>query len=943
MINLENIIQAALLYMVIGYGSPVVAAQTSMVPVVLENKHVRYSITAEGQNHGFIDLATGTDYLQANPPSSCASIQCDGKSFPATAAVLADGRLTLKFGDSGAVAIIGIEPQISCIRLTIESVSGRDIDALEFLKVPLKLKGNPSDAFGACAYSLNLITRVDQLPALQTSLNARCYKKFGIVGAKAAIVGMPMKQMLPALKEVLLAANEMPLCKVAGPWAQEIPFNHGSYLFNFGALVETNVDEWISMTQSLGFNQIDNHGGSSDFFRFGDFALNRKKWPEGWETYSRIVKRLHDAGIGSIFHTYAFFIDKQSKYVTPVPDPRLDAFRVFSLADSITADATEIRVNESTAGMTTITGFFEHNSVVLHIGDELTTFGGVSQEAPWRFTGVKRGAFGAKSSAHPKGARARHLKECFGLFVPNPESTLFEEIAANHAEIVNQCGFDGIYLDAIDGASILRGGDECWYWADKFVFEIQKRLAKPVGMEMSAMWHHFWQYRTRWQAWDYPQRGQKRFIDLHAQEINGGLLLPLHLGWWNFQSFNPPQVEPSYPDVIEYLGAKLIGWDAGISLTGGVDRKRLNSVPLFKRAVDILRSCEELRHSGAIPEDMKARLREPGAEFSLYTNSAGKLRFCRSRSDAHTAALAEPWSLSWQAVNPFARQPARLRIEALMSASNNEDPEATTIADPSELSSGAWQQKTASGVSIIPVEPATVSTGKVFTLVNSGKVPQNAAWARFEKRFTPPMSLKNRQALGFWVEGDGLGEIIAIRLESPRHIAFGAVADRYLTVDFTGRRFVTLIETESARWNDYAWNDGKGLYNLYRETIDFNSIESASVWWHNLPAGKTVQCAMGPIKALPMVPGIVKNPTITINGSTLIFPVVMRSGNWIEFNGLDACTLYGANGEMLEKVVPRGVLPEMSTGKNLIQFSCESDKSPLSRARIVIFTEGDEL
>ena len=42
------------------------------------------------------------------------------------------------------------------------------------------------------------------------------------------------------------------------------------------------------------------------------------------------------------------------------------------------------------------------------------------------------------------------------------------------------------------------------YWASKFVVEIQKRLKQPIGMEMSAMWHHFWQYRTRWQAWDYP-------------------------------------------------------------------------------------------------------------------------------------------------------------------------------------------------------------------------------------------------------------------------------------------------------------------------------------------------------------------------------------------------------------------------------------------------------
>lgn len=41
-----------------------------------------------------------------------------------------------------------------------------------------------------------------------------------------------------------------------------------------------------------------------------------------------------------------------------------------------------------------------------------------------------------------------------------------EEIAENHAEIVNTCDFDGIYLDAIDGSSILRGPDECSYWAE---------------------------------------------------------------------------------------------------------------------------------------------------------------------------------------------------------------------------------------------------------------------------------------------------------------------------------------------------------------------------------------------------------------------------------------------------------------------------------------------
>src|SRR2546430_6763383 len=111
---------------------------------------------------------------------------------------------------------------------------------------------------------------------------------------------------------------------------------------------------------------------------------------------------------------------------------------------------------------------------------------------------------------------------------------------------------------------------------------------------------------------------------LHAESINGGLLLPLHLGWWTFQSFNPPQVEPTYAEAIEYLGAKLIGWDAGISLTGAVDRDKLQSVPLFRRAAYILRTCVYLPHAGPFDEAAKAKLREPRRPLAVLTNATGQ-------------------------------------------------------------------------------------------------------------------------------------------------------------------------------------------------------------------------------------------------------------------------------------------------------------------------------
>ncbi|MCX6926377.1 MAG: hypothetical protein NT154_24695 [Verrucomicrobia bacterium] len=280
--------------------------------IVLENSLIRYAISYEARSVAFVDRGTGTDYLRAGPPTACASARIGDREHAATAATLADSRLTLQFGTSGVKAVLKTEIRSSSIILSVESVSSGEVDSLTFLNVPLTLKGAPDERFGACALSLNLNTRVDALPALQRDLRASCEKKFGLLGARVAIVGAPMARMLPVLQETLAGASELPVCKVAGPWAREVPFNHGSYLFNFGTLTETNVNDWIERVHSLGFTQIDNHGGGG-FFRFGSMELNREKWPDGWDSWQRIVARLHAAGIGSIFHTHAVFLDKQSK------------------------------------------------------------------------------------------------------------------------------------------------------------------------------------------------------------------------------------------------------------------------------------------------------------------------------------------------------------------------------------------------------------------------------------------------------------------------------------------------------------------------------------------------------------------------------------------------------------------------------------------------------
>ncbi|NCB07091.1 MAG: hypothetical protein EOM73_02885, partial [Bacteroidia bacterium] len=489
-----------------------------LASIVLETNYLKYEIAGNGQNLHFIDKTTGTDYLYSDTVSYCASARVDGKLFNPSSVSMKNGLLCIEFGIPGISAEIRVIKANDHIKMEVVKVSGQP-ESLTFLNIPLKLEGLSHEPFAACLLSLNLSTHVSQIPALQTHLHASCYQRFGLNGAKIALVGVPQKQILPVIRSIMKHAKDIPLSTKGGAWAQMSKEGYGSYLMNFGTLTEETVPEWIEMCSNLGFNQIDSHGGGSDFFKFGDFELNSEHWPDGWQHFKRINDRLHDAGISSIFHTYAFFIDKNSKYVTPVPSPDLGYFNAFTLAKPVGPDDNEIEVLEPTTNISTITGFFVRNSVTLRIGDELISFRGVSNSPPYKFTGCKRGINGTKKSSHAARGKAFHLREMFGRFVPGVETPLFDEIARRTAEIVNECGFDGIYFDAIDGSYILGGAENAWYYGTRFIFEVVKNLERPVGMEMSTMFHHWWHYRSRWQAWDRPVRGYKRFIDIHAAAI----------------------------------------------------------------------------------------------------------------------------------------------------------------------------------------------------------------------------------------------------------------------------------------------------------------------------------------------------------------------------------------------------------------------------------------
>lgn len=922
------------------------AHATDTEPIVIENDYVRFEFGPTGAVVRVVDKATGANHAQ--PDVTLAQIKQGGQTVPVSGLAYANGRLVMRFaGEPEARVTVGVQVRPHYVVLEVLDASP-GIEELAIVNIPTTLSGTLDDPFACCALALNLKTNVTSIPGPMKELRALCYPRFGLQGAKVALLACPRDELRNVMKEAVAAAvdagDEIPRTDIGGPWALDGEINRGSYIFDFGYITEQTVDEWIAFAKEVGITQIDFHTGTS--LRFGDYRPNPELFPNGRANVKAVLDKLHAAGMAAGLHTYAFFIAKDTPYVTPVPDPRLGKMATFTLAEALSAETTAVPVVESTANVSTITGFFVHNSVTLQIDDELITFTGVTKEAPFTFTGCTRGALGTTPAEHAAGAKVYQLKECFGLFTPDGDSTLLEEIAANTAETYNECGFDMIYLDALDGEAILEGPEHAWHYGSKFVFEIARRLKKPALFEMSTFHHHLWYVRGRMGAWDHPSRWHKRFIDVHsaANNIDGaGMFLPMNLGWWAVKTGGDFQVEPTYPDDIEYLLCKALAYDNSISLMG-MTPKTLETVPFHRRLAPIIRQYEELRLSRHFPESVREKLRASGEEFTLE-QADGHWRFRPARYARHKVQGMDGWSNRWTTDNPFGAQPLALRIEALMAVAPYDAPEGVVMEDFSGIDAYGLRENAPGVTADLAVSAEVVKSGAAsghFTATSDNPEP-NGAWARLGRTFAPPLDIKGKEGLGVWVHGDGQGELLNLQLRSPAHTTALGYGDHYVKVDFTGWRYFELVEPEGGRIDDFAWPYRGHPYAIYREHVDYAQVETLSFWYNLLPQGKPVACYVGPVKALPLVKAKLVNPRVTVGGATLVFPVEIESGNYLEFHGMDDCRLYGIDGALLAEVKPEGMVPQLAAGANPVELECATDTGVNPRAYVTVITKGEPL
>lgn len=936
--------------------------------LTVESQDLRLEIGPDGRFRQFTDRASGVNHLDPAGDNACCRVFQAGRecALKEVRALESATGLEACF-DQGAIRVrlvLAARPQ--WIEMRVDGVEGTGIDRVEFAEIALVLKGRPDEPFAASALALNLRTEVPAWPGQTNRFKAVCHARLGFADAALAIIGCATPVLRSVLQDAVCASPGLPVNPYGGPWALDAPANCGSFLLNVGGIRAETVEAWIALAQSFGFTCIDFHGGRHNF-SWGDLVPDPECFPRGLADLRAVVDRLHAAGLSAGLHTYSCFISRTGPSVTPTPDADLDSDAVFTLARPIDACSTEVPVGESLGQLADAPRPSPRGdrSAVIRIDDELIAYAGIRHGPSSAFTACLRGACGTLPSAHAASSRVHLLKQCWGgLFMPAGDSALFDAIARRHAHLVNTCGFDMVYFDALDGQDRFAGAALGWHYGAKFVLETCRHFRKPVVVEMATFHHHLWRVRSRMESWDAPVRGYKRFVDRHVASLmrdNPPALMPCMLGWWVIKFWDGANTEPTYPDDIEYLCCKALAIDAAHGVTN-VEPGGLAREPGLPRLAAIFRQYETLRLGNQVPAAVRKRLGTPGQEFSLLTDAGGAPAFQPVRRHRHTVGGRMPETHAWRVDNADGPQPLRFRLEALLSAAPYDDPNSLVLCDLGRPG-GQDAIETAPGVALTVEDAgARAPDGSPAVRVRAANhgCARDRAWGVVRRTFDEPLDLLaaaeqpspcKSVGLGLWIKGDGLGETLNVRLRNRAGVS-RAICDHYVLVDFTGWRYVELVEQESERYFDYAWPDEvppcylaeharKAFYEIYRESVDFFRVASAGLWFHHVPEGAEVSCCVTPIRALGLRSHGFRSPALAVNGQTMTFPVVVDSGESLEFDGRTA-THFGRTGGCLAEVAPAGNIPRLAAGRNAFSLSWEPASDAAARGRISLVMHSPE-
>lgn len=753
----------------------------------------------------------------------------------------------------------------------------------------------------------------------------------GFIGMRFGLAAGPREGFVDQLR-AMSEASGAPLSPSGGAWSLGAEACRESYLF--ADLSLASVDDWIDLAERGGLGVVHFHGW---WQWLGQYPVNTNYFPRGLVDMKAAVDRVHAAGLKAGMHSLTACINPHvDPWITPVCSTNLVADAVYTLAEPVSPETTEIRVAECPIAGHDLVFTYSSNGNFLRLGNEVVQYTGVRREKPYAFTGCRRGYFKTRPMSHSAGTRCDYLHQRYIAFYPAPDSPLADDLATRLANVRNVCGIDSFYFDGSEGMRTR-------YGIDRLRHLIYGHFTTPPVAEASCWGAHNWWFHSRVGAWDHAVWGARRFHDAHVrstiEDARKANFMEPQMGWWQ-PRVGSTQARGHFSEEMEYFAGKNAAFDAAMSQQGvNVTRGPLSE--FLTRQFTLLGWYERARLARAFTDQALARLAAPRAEFRLRQGDDGVWSLTPFTSIVHrvTGNASDAWRFSI----PEAAT-GTLRVEALYGVDRQSSSRGTNLLAAAEVP--LMKVKAVGGVKahVSPVPMSAPVCGVPRTAIRleatNTKNSSRGAWVSASRDYEfPYLSLGNNAAFGFWVKGDGSGAILNLQLRMAREY-HGSICEHYVKLDFTGWRWVELLarERDADAFADLVWPYSGAVMAVHRNPYDGRHVQSVSLWLNEIPAGGSTVVEIADLRALPIAKPVLKDAMVTINSRSMKIPFNLNAGDYAELE--QGCwTHYSQQGESLARVVEKDPL-RLLAGVNDCSFSGMTDAGSPVRADVTILAEG---
>ncbi|MFC0390106.1 hypothetical protein ACFFJ8_01830 [Paenibacillus mendelii] len=498
-----------------------------------------------------------------------------------------------------------------------------------------------------------------------------------IAGTKIALFGCAVDRVLQTIEAIEIGEG-LPHPMIEGEWGKTSPAANQSYVIT--DFSEATMADAVRYTKMAGLNYVYH---PDPFSQWGHFTLKPGSFPNGDDGLKACVELAEREGVKVGVHTLSNFTTLNDPYVTPVPDERLQFSGSARAVGSVGAEDREIEVSDPQPFGA---GLFRRSA---KIGSELIEYDAVTESAPWKLLGVRRGTNGTAAAEHEAGAEIGRLWDHpYDVFFPNID--LQDEYSRRIAELfrttgLKQISFDGLeglYATGHDGYGVNRFVKMCYDgWGDDVINDAS--IVVP-----NYLWHIF--TRFNWgEPWGAATREGQLEWRLSNQRYFARNFIPPMLGWFLVRSASE-RFEASALDEIEWVLSKAAGFGAGFALVAdtAVLRRNGNIEPLLAS----VREWEKARRAGAFTPEQRKRLREPKGDWHLEPDGEGRWKLYPVHFSkplvCNPAELqpGQPGGADWVYFNPYADQPLKFTLRVVPSYGNED----ASVKRPTLYTSGVY-------------------------------------------------------------------------------------------------------------------------------------------------------------------------------------------------------------------------------------------------------------